>query len=44
MDGHIDITPQKRVFNFFGKKTFAFNFIKAQVLDLISGRFDDDQF
>ena len=42
MHGHVHVTLQQRIFNFFGKKALAFHFVESQVLNLITLCFDDD--
>lgn len=44
MHSEVYFAAQECVFYFFGEKAFAFELVKAQVLDQIALRFDNDQF
>ena len=41
MHSDVDGSGEKGVFNFFGEKTFAFDFVEAEVLDGVAFGFDD---
>lgn len=44
MHRQVHLAAQQRIFNLFGKKALAFQFVKPKVLHQIALRFDDDQF
>ncbi len=44
MHCQIHVTAQQRIFDFFGKKAFAFHFRKTDILNTVALRFDDDEF
>jgi hypothetical protein len=44
MNSKVSLFRQQSFFNFFGEKSFSFQFVKTEILNLIALRFDDFDF